>query len=73
MSYQAKMRVWRGDDDGGALQDFSVEVNEGEVVLDIIHRLQQTQAGDLPCGGTARRVSADRARRRSTVGPGCCA
>jgi succinate dehydrogenase / fumarate reductase iron-sulfur subunit len=47
MSYQAKMRVWRGDDDGGALQDFSVEVNEGEVVLDIIHRLQQTQAGDL--------------------------
>lgn len=47
MSYQAKMRVWRGDDEGGALQDFSVEVNEGEVVLDIIHRLQQTQAGDL--------------------------
>ena len=41
------MRVWRGDDDGGALQDYSVEVNEGEVVLDIIHRLQQTQAGDL--------------------------
>lgn len=47
MSYQAKMRVWRGDDNDGALQDFSVEVNEGEVVLDIIHRLQQTQAGDL--------------------------
>src|SRR6201984_3764243 len=47
MSYQAKMRVWRGDEDGGALQDYAVEVNEGEVVLDIIHRLQQTQAGDL--------------------------
>src|ERR687887_237230 len=47
MAYQAKLRVWRGDEDGGALQDFSVEVNEGEVVLDIIHRLQQTQAGDL--------------------------
>ena len=47
MSYQAKLRVWRGDDDGGALQDFSVEVNEGEVVLDIIHRLQQTQTPDL--------------------------
>jgi succinate dehydrogenase / fumarate reductase iron-sulfur subunit len=41
------MRVWRGDVDGGDLQDFTVEVNEGEVVLDIIHRLQQTQAGDL--------------------------
>src|SRR6202011_2460208 len=47
MSYQAKMRVWRGDDDGGALKDYSVEVNEGEVVLDIIHRLQQTQTPDL--------------------------
>ena len=41
------MRVWRGDDTSGELQDFTVEVNEGEVVLDIIHRLQQTQAPDL--------------------------
>ena len=47
MGYQAKFRVWRGDDDGGELQDFTVEVNEGEVVLDIIHRLQATQARDL--------------------------
>ena len=47
MSYQAKMRVWRGDEAGGDLQDYTVEVNEGEVVLDIIHRLQQTQTGDL--------------------------
>src|SRR3954463_2031605 len=47
MAYQAKMRVWRGDDDSGGLQDYSVDVNEGEVVLDIIHRLQQTQAPDL--------------------------
>ena len=28
---------------GGELQDYTVEVNEGEVVLDIIHRLQATQ------------------------------
>jgi succinate dehydrogenase / fumarate reductase iron-sulfur subunit len=47
MSYNATMRVWRGDRSGGALQDFTVEVNEGEVVLDIIHRLQQTQTPDL--------------------------
>jgi succinate dehydrogenase / fumarate reductase iron-sulfur subunit len=46
-SYQASMRVWRGDDTGGELKDYTVEVNEGEVVLDIIHRIQQTQAGDL--------------------------
>ena len=47
MSYDAKFRVWRGDASGGDLQDFTVEVNEGEVILDIIHRLQATQAGDL--------------------------
>src|SRR5664279_1388239 len=47
MSYDAHFRVWRGDDEGGELVDFTVEVNEGEVVLDIIHRLQATQAGDL--------------------------
>ena len=44
---ELKMRVWRGDDEGGELQDYTVEVSEGEVVLDAIHRLQATQAGDL--------------------------
>src|ERR1700694_939110 len=47
MTYNAKMRVWRGDVDGGELKDFTVEVDEGEGVLDIIHRLQATQAPDL--------------------------
>jgi succinate dehydrogenase / fumarate reductase iron-sulfur subunit len=47
MSYEAKFRIWRGDAGEGSLKDFSVEVNEGEVVLDIIHRVQATQAPDL--------------------------
>ncbi|MGH3444919.1 MAG: succinate dehydrogenase/fumarate reductase iron-sulfur subunit [Nocardioidaceae bacterium] len=47
MGYNLKMRVWRGDTDGGALGDYDVPVEEGEVVLDAIHRLQATQAGDL--------------------------
>ena len=47
MGYQAKFQVWRGDAEGGDLVDFTVEVNEGEVVLDVIHRLQATQCGDL--------------------------
>src|SRR3712207_2580466 len=47
MTYDATFRVWRGDASGGDLQDFLVTVNEGEVVLDIIHRIQATQAGDL--------------------------
>jgi succinate dehydrogenase / fumarate reductase iron-sulfur subunit len=47
VTHTAHFRVWRGDADGGALQDYDVEVNDGEVVLDIIHRLQATQAADL--------------------------
>ena len=47
MTYEAKFKVWRGDAEGGELSDYTVEVNEGEVVLDIIHRLQATQTGDL--------------------------
>ncbi|MBB5153271.1 succinate dehydrogenase/fumarate reductase iron-sulfur subunit [Saccharopolyspora phatthalungensis] len=46
MGYQAHFRVWRGSADGG-LRDYTVEVNEGEVVLDIIHRLQATQCPDM--------------------------
>ena len=49
MGYKGKFKVWRGDASGGDLNDFEVEVNEGEVVLDIIHRLQATQAPDMAC------------------------
>ncbi|MCZ4549251.1 succinate dehydrogenase/fumarate reductase iron-sulfur subunit [Gordonia rubripertincta] len=47
MGYDAKFRVWRGDIEGGDLQDYIVQANDGEVVLDIIHRLQATQTPDL--------------------------
>ena len=47
MSYQAQLQVWRGDAGQGELADYQVEVNEGEVVLDVLHRLQATQVNDL--------------------------
>lgn len=47
MGYQAQFKVWRGDAEGGDFVDYRVEVEEGEVVLDIMHRLQATQAGDM--------------------------
>src|SRR5829696_5249893 len=43
------MRVFRGDPGGGDFKDYKVESEEGMVVLDVIHRLQATQAGDLAC------------------------
>ena len=49
MGTKRHFRVWRGDSSGGDIQDYDVEVNEGEVVLDIIHRLQATQTPDLAC------------------------
>jgi len=47
MPSEVTMRVWRGDAGGGAFQDFRVPAEEGEVVLDVLHRVQATQANDL--------------------------
>jgi succinate dehydrogenase / fumarate reductase iron-sulfur subunit len=49
MGSKRQFKVWRGDESGGGLEDYEVEVNEGEVVLDVIHRLQNTEAPDLAC------------------------
>jgi len=46
-STNVTLRVWRGDAGQGELTEYEVLANEGEVVLDILHRLQATQAGDL--------------------------
>ena len=44
---QVAMRLWRGDAGGGDFRDYRTTVEEGEVVLDVLHRVQATQAGDL--------------------------
>jgi len=41
------LRVWRGDAAGGAFRDYTVPTDEGMVVLDVIHRIQATEAPDL--------------------------
>ena len=43
------LRVFRGDARGGDFKEYRVEAEEGMVVLDVIHRLQATQARDLAC------------------------
>jgi succinate dehydrogenase / fumarate reductase iron-sulfur subunit len=43
------MRVFRGTPSGGTLRDYKVDADEGMVVLDVIHRIQATQAPDLAC------------------------
>ena len=67
MSYNASMRVWRGDQDCGALQDFTVEVNEGEVVLDATTVCNRPKRPTSRSAGIVKRASADRARQESTA------
>jgi succinate dehydrogenase iron-sulfur subunit len=43
------LRIWRGDPTGGDLVDFPMPAVEGEVVLDVIHRIQAGPAPDLAC------------------------
>jgi len=47
MTRKVKLRIWRGDSKNGDFKDVTVDANEGEVVLDVIHRVQATQMSDL--------------------------
>ncbi len=41
------MKLWRGDAGGGAFETYKLPAQEGEVVLDVVHRIQATKAPDL--------------------------
>src|SRR5437762_11624738 len=45
----AVFKIWRGDANGGAFQEYNAECSEGMVVLDAVHQIQRTQANDLAC------------------------
>jgi len=54
MSDEVTFRVFRGEPDAdgdpfGQMVDYTVEIEEGMVVLDVIHRIQAEQAPDLAC------------------------
>ena len=54
MADEVTFRVFRGvpDDEGvpcGEMVDYTVALDEGMVVLDVIHRIQAEQAADLAC------------------------
>jgi succinate dehydrogenase / fumarate reductase iron-sulfur subunit len=44
-----QFRIWRGDAEGGDFETYSEKVDEGMVVLDMIHQIQANQAPDLAC------------------------
>ncbi|MBK6910162.1 MAG: succinate dehydrogenase/fumarate reductase iron-sulfur subunit [bacterium] len=49
MSRSVLMKVYRGEQGTGALHDYQVPIDDGMVVLDVIHRIQATEAPDLAC------------------------
>ena len=48
-SNAVQFRIWRGNKDGGEVVNYEVNVSEGMVLLDCVHRIQAEQAPDLAC------------------------
>ena len=46
MNKSVIVRIWRGDAKGGRFVDYTTEITEGLVVLDVVHKIQATQAND---------------------------
>ena len=40
-----KIRIWRGDETGGAMADFSVPARENQTILDVVTQIQREQIG----------------------------
>ena len=40
-------RIWRGNENGGEFKEYKINVDEGMVVLDVLHRIQTEQANDM--------------------------
>jgi len=47
MATTRTFKVWRGDAKGGDFTQYDIAVDEGMVVLDVLHRIQAQQANDL--------------------------
>jgi succinate dehydrogenase / fumarate reductase iron-sulfur subunit len=47
MPRDAILHVFRGDTTGGSFREYRLPVEEGMVVLDVIHKIQATQAPDM--------------------------
>ena len=39
-----QFRVWKGTHEEGKLHDYSIEVDKGMVVLDVVHQIQKLHA-----------------------------
>ena len=42
-----KFKILRGDENSSSLQDYELELDEGMVILDCVHRIQYEQEPDM--------------------------
>ena len=70
---EVTMRLWRGDESGGEFKEYVMPAQEGEVVLDVIHRVQATEAPGprLPLELQGREVRLVLGRRSTGDPPSC--
>ena len=47
MATTAVFKIWRGEGASAKFVDYKTEVEDGMVVLDVVHRIQATQANDM--------------------------
>jgi succinate dehydrogenase / fumarate reductase iron-sulfur subunit len=47
MAKKRKFQIWRGNAKGGEFATYEIEVEQGMVVLDCLHKIQAEHAGDL--------------------------
>ena len=66
-------RIWRGDATGGEYKEYVTPLDEGMVVLDMIHRIQATQAHDLAVRWNCKAGKCAPAAPKSTANRGSCA
>jgi hypothetical protein len=67
------LRVFRGDAKDGRLEEYTVPISPGMVVLDAVHWIQAHRAPDLAVRWNCKARSAARVAPRSTVDLRSCA
>ena len=51
-------KIWRGDATGGKLVDYTTEITEGLVVLDVVHKTERRRRTISRAAGIARPANA---------------
>ena len=66
-SRNVQFRIWRGNKDGGEFVNYTVNVTEGMVLLDCVHRIKPSKRPIWRAVGIARPANVAHVPRKSTA------